>query len=186
MRAEASEKRRMLVENPLGQPRPRERATRGPLPVLTRGWVLPGSRRFQAHQWRRYAEEKRSGASQARGGRIVQRPGPGAPRRGCLRELPREGSDLAGVGTRREGPSQAEERGSQRRVGRELLHHGRGRQRPRKNGRRRDRLWGRSRWEKGEPAAPREQHRERGAVETQQGHRGGSDEATWPGWRACR
>ena len=56
------------MENPLGRPRLRERATQGPSPVRTRGRLLPGSRWFPAYQWRRYAGEKRIGASQARGG----------------------------------------------------------------------------------------------------------------------
>ena len=142
---------------------------------------------FLTYHWRHYVRGKRSETSQVRGGRLARHPGSGLPRQGYRRGPPREGSSLAGMGTRREGSSHAEERGHQRQGRRERPHRGRGRQSLRKNGRGRDRLRGSSRRAEGKSAAPRERGRGRGrrgeARETQErkqrGDGAGAEDLPW-------
>ena len=71
------------------------------------------------------------------------------PHQGCRWEPPQEGLSLEGVETCGEGPSRAEERGSQRQGRRELLHRCGWRQSPGEKGSRRIHLWWRSRRARG-------------------------------------
>ena len=178
MGAEVGKRRGVLAVAPRRRPRPGKRVAGRPLSTQAKGRAWPELGRPPTHRWRHHTWREWWGVARARGGELAWRTRLGPPRQRCRHEPPRKSSRLEGARTYWEDPSRAEEGSS--------LQQGRGGLLPRywrhqpqgKEKRRRDRLWWKGRRTTREPTVPKEQRRERGAVETHRGPIGRSGEAT--------